>query len=112
MENAPLQEFLGLAGVGQDGTLNHPQTSFTTFQSAELDLSRDADSSASLNPGDGDADVLLIGLAVSIGSITLTSRTHIRVRSINHDGVKLDALLRKTDGKLELLLVGGVVEVD
>lgn len=109
--DSPLQEHLGLARICENGTLNLPQTCLTTLQSTQLNLSCHSNGITSLDPRNSNVDVLLIGLYVSVIQCKL-EMTYIGVGSVNHDGVKFDALLSETDGKFELLRISGVVEVD
>lgn len=95
--HSPLHELLSLSGVSEHCAGDFTQSSLSTFQTAELDLSCNAELIAPLDPWASDGNVLL--LCVGVGCV-------------NHNGVKLDTLVGKAEDELELLLIGCVVQVD
>lgn len=110
-----LHEHLGSGRVRQHLPGDLPDSSFTALQSAELDFGGYALSVTSGNVGFGNSNVLLFRLGVrvsafrmsedAVGSACRPRRTYIGVGGIDHDTVKLDAiLLRTADGQLERLV--------
>lgn len=102
------QKGLRLGRVSENRSADLAQPSFTSLEPAELHFGRHTCSETSLNPRHGQGDVLLIRLSVNHQA---PFHTHVSVRGVDHDRVKRDALLRQADRKLEVRLVGGMVEV-